>query len=334
MRISTIVCCLLALAGAAFAQGDKGSLAGTVTDPFGKPARLATVQAKNTATGAVAKASASATGGYKLGDLAAGTYDVTVNAPGVRGFERNGVAVQAAKATALDIRLQEGTQLSTLGEDGESIVADQKTHKPPSGPTPRTFDGKPDLTGVWWSPVTVDPGKPEWTPYAQKIAQERADNFRKDAPQAHCLPGATLRRGPLYEFVQSKEMIVEISDDDSPGFHHIYFGRSHPKDPDTLWYGDSVARWDGDTLVVDRVNFVDEVWLDQDSHPHGENLHIVERYRRPDLGHLETEITVEDPKVLVKPWTFKRISELAAGHSIREFLCTENNRDVPHMVGK
>jgi hypothetical protein len=334
MRILTISICLAALSLAALAQGDKGSISGTVTDPFGKPARLANVQAKNTATGAVSKASAGATGNYKLADLPAGAYDVTANAPGVRGFERKGVSVQAAKATALDIRLEEGTQLSTLGEDGESIVADQKKHAPPSGPAPRTIDGKPDLSGVWWSPVTVDPGKPEWTAYAQKVAQERTENYRKDAPQARCLPGATLRRGPLYEFVQTKDTIVEISDDDSPGFHHIYFGRSHPKDPDILWYGDSVARWDGDTLVVDRVNFEDAVWLDQDSHPHGPDLHIVERYRRPDLGHLETEITVEDPKVLAKPWTFKRVSELAAGHTIREFLCTENNRDVPHMIGK
>ena len=127
---------------------------------------------------------------------------------------------------------------------------------------------------------------------------------------------------------------MEISDDDSPGFHQIYMGRSHPKEADPLWYGDSVARWDGDTLVVDRVNFDEGVWLDQDAHPHSDKLHVIERVRRPDLGHLETEITVEDPAVLAKPWTFKRTSDLAAGHSIREFMCTENNRDLEHLVGK
>jgi len=242
--------------------------------------------------------------------------------------------VQAAKATSFDIRLQEGTQLSTLGEDTEAILADQKKHLPPSGPTPRTADGKPDLSGVWWSPVVIDPGKPEWTAYAAQVAKERTENNRKDAPQAHCLPSAIVRRGPLYEFAQTKDIIVEISDDDSPGFHQIYVGRAHPKDPDPLWYGDSVARWEGDTLVVDRVNFEENAWLDQDSHPHSEKLHVIEKIRRPDLGHLETEITVEDPAVLAKPWTFKRTSDLAAGHEIREFLCTENNRDLPHMVGK
>ena len=86
--------------------------------------------------------------------------------------------------------------------------------------------------------------------------------------------------------------------------------------------------------MVDRVNFDAAVWLDQDAHPHSDKLHVVERVRRPDLGHLETQITVEDPAVLAKPWTFTRRSDLAAGHTIREFMCTENNRDLEHLVGK
>jgi len=335
MRILTISICLAALAASAFGEGEKGSISGTVTDPRGKiAAKGVTVQAKNAATGAVAKAAAATNGKYTLADLPAGVYDITVNVPGLRGFERKAVAVEAAKATPFDIRLQEGTQLSTLGEDTEAILADQKKHTPPTGSTPRTADGKPDLTGVWWSPAVTDPGKPEWTAYAVKIAGERMENNRKDSPQAHCLPSAVLRRGPLYEFVQSKDIVVEISDDDSPGFHQIYMGRAHPQEPDPLWYGDSTARWDGDTLVVDRMNFEEGVWLDQDAHPHSEKLHVVERVRRPDLGHLETEITVEDPAVLARPWTFKRTSDLAAGHFIREFMCTENNRDIEHMLGK
>jgi hypothetical protein len=334
MRTAMISFCVTALALAAFGQGDKGSITGTVTDPFGRIARNATVQGKNAASGAVSKATTSANGSYTLADLPAGSYDITVNVPGLRGFEKKALAVQAAKATAFDIRLQEGTQLSTLGEDTEAILADQKKHLPPAGAAPRTADGKPDLSGVWWSPVVTDPGKPEWTAYAVKIAQDRQSNNRKDSPQAHCLPSAVVRRGPLYEFVQSKDIIVEISDDDSPGFHQIYVGKSHPREPDPLWYGDSIARWEGDTLVIDRVNFEEGVWLDQDAHPHSDKLHVIERVRRPDLGHLETEITVEDPAVLAKPWTFKRTSDLAAGHTIREFMCTENNRDLEHLVGK
>jgi hypothetical protein len=147
-------------------------------------------------------------------------------------------------------------------------------------------------------------------------------------------PAAILRRGPLYEFVQTKDIIVEISDDDSPGYYQIYLEHSHPKEPDPQWYGDSVARWEGDTPVVDRVNFDERAWLDQQSHPHSAKLRIVERIRRPDLGHLEMEITVEDPEALATPWTFKSNSDLAAGHTVREFICAENNRDPEHMVGK
>jgi len=82
------------------------------------------------------------------------------------------------------------------------------------------------------------------------------------------------------------------------------------------------------------VNFEDQVWLDQDAHPHSDQLHIIERYRRPDLGHLETEVTVEDPGILARPYTMKRVSDLAPGEEIREFICTENNRDIEHLVGR
>ena len=106
-----------------------------------------------------------------------------------------------------------------------------------------------------------------------------------------------MRLGPLFEFVQDKSTILVVSDDDSPGFHHVYLNRGHPKEPDPLWYGDSVAHWEDDTLVVDRVNFHEDVWLDQESHPHTDKLHVIERYRRAtaSLGHLEATVTVIDP---------------------------------------
>ena len=255
--------------------------------------------------------------------------------PGVAPFSQKGVTVTVANTNRIDINLSEGSQLSTLGEDSSAIAADLKRHNPPSGPTPRTADGKPDLSGVWWSPRTVDPGKAEFLAPALEITRKRAEDNRKDSPQAHCLPNAVTRVGPLYEFVQTKAFLVMISDDDSPGFHQIYLdGRPHPKEPDPLWYGHNIGRWEGDTLVVDRVNFEDQVWVDQDAHPHSDKLHIVERYHRVDLGHLETEVTVEDPGVLARPWTMKRISDLAPGEEIREFICTENNRDLPHLVGR
>ena len=144
------------------------------------------------------------------------------------------------------------------------------------------------------------------------------------------------RWGPLFQLSQTKDALVVISDDESPGFHQFRLNRrAHPEEADRdLWYGDSIGHWEGDTLVVDRVSFKEDVWLDQAAHPHSDKLHVVERYRRPDLGHLEEEITVEDPGVLARPWVMKQVADLAANEEIREFICAENNRDLTHMVGK
>jgi Carboxypeptidase regulatory-like domain len=319
----------------AFGQGDRGAISGSVKDPVGAIVAGASVQATNASTGTVYKSTSSKLGAYTIADLPSGSYEVSLSLPGVAPFAQKNVAVSAEKTARVDINLKEGTQLSTLGEDPLAIAADQKRHHPPSGPTPRTAEGKPDLSGVWWSPRTVDPGKPEFLPFAVEVARKRTEDNRKDSPQARCLPSAVTRIGPLYELVQTKAYLIMISDDDSPGFHQIYLnGRPHPKEPDPLWYGDSIGHWEGDTLVVDRVNFEEQVWLDQDAHPHSDKLHIIERYRRVDLGHLETEVTVEDPGILAKPWTMKRVSDLAPGEQIREFICAENNTDIEHLVGR
>lgn len=334
-RMRTMVLLTAAIGVSVWGQGLRGSITGTVTNPAGaRPAGIA-VQAKLAGSTSAAKAVTAEGGKFTLPNLAVGKYDVTVNVPGLRGFDQKNVNVDAGENTPLDIRLEEGTQLSTLGEDTQAIIAHAKRHNPPPGPAPRLANGRPDLSGVWWAPVVTEPGKAEWLPSAQAIARQRNEDNRKDSPQARCLPSAVLRARPLHEFVQSPELLVELFDDDSPGFHQIYTdGRQHPSDPDPLWYGDSIGHWEDDTLVVDRVQFEDAVWLDQDAHPHSDQLHIIERYRRVDLGHMETVFTVEDPGVLAKPWTFKRVSELAPKETIREFMCTENNRDVEHLVGK
>ena len=334
MRPQTVVVYISLLSAAAFAQSEKGTLAGKVLDPFGYPATVASVQVKNAQSGVTLKAAIGKDGGYSIPDLPAGAYDVTVNMPAVQGFSQKGVAIAAAKTTTLDVRLKEGSQMSTLGEDALHSIEDEKLHAPPAGPAPRTGEGKPDFSGVWWRPTSVDPGKPEWTPWAQQIARERTENNRLESPKARCLPSNIMFTGAVWQFVQSKDFLIWISDDDSPGFHQIYIGRNHPPDPNPGWYGHSVAKWEGDTLVVDRIAFDERMWLDGASHPHSDQLHIIEKYRRPDLGHLEMEVTMEDPKALAKPFTQKLVSELAPKEEIFEFVCTENNRDVSHLVGK
>jgi Carboxypeptidase regulatory-like domain len=325
---------ILSMAAAAQTATPTGAISGALYDSIGDPIENNLVQAKNAESGAIFKATTTGKGQFTLGDLPAGSYEVSASAPGLTAFTKKDVAVQASQTASLDIRLGDTTQLNTLGEDRTHILADNKRDHPPTGPTPRTPDGHPDLSGVWWRARTVDPGKPEWLPAAVATTNQRRGTNNADSPQAHCLPSGPLRNGPLWEFVQSKDFLVYISDDESPGFHQIYLdGRSHPADPNPAWYGHSIGRWDGDTLVIDRVGFDPRVWLDQESHPVSDKLHIVERYRRPDLGHLDIEITVDDPGVLAKPFTQKRTADLA-NEEIFEFICTENNRDVNHMVGK
>lgn len=325
---------LTAIAAIAQNPAPTGAISGTLFDSIGDPIDHNEVLAENADTHAVFKATTSAKGKYTLSGLPPGKYFVVASAPGLKTFAMKGVVVQTALTLRFDIHLADTTQLNTLGEDRLRISEDNKRDHPPSGPAPRTPDGKPDLSGVWWQPRTVDPGKPEFLPAAIAIQRERLANNLKESPQAHCLPSAPLRNGPLWEFVQSKNFLIYISDDESPGFHQIYLdGRGHPADPNPAWYGHSIGRWDGDTLVVDRVAFDPRVWLDIEAHPHSDKLHIIERYHRPDLGHLEIEITVDDPGVLEKPWTQKRVADLAH-EEISEFICAENNKDVEHMIGR
>ena len=332
MRLFTL---FVALSAAAAAQDKTGAIHGKVVDPDGVAVQSVAVRATNTKTGATVSATTGRDGSYTLNALSAGAYDIAVSADTMANFSRKGVAVDASQTVALEIRMQFNTQLGTLGEDRVAFKTNMERHRPPSGPTPRTKDGKPDLSGVWWTPTTIDSGSPQFLPAAEAVAEQRRAVNNKESPQAHCLPSNATRFGPLFQFVQSQDYLIMISDDDSPGFHQVYLdGRGHPADPNPAWYGHNIGHWEGDTLVVDRVGFHERVWLDQPAHPHSEKLHIVERYRRPDLGHLESEVTVDDPGVLAKPYTMKRVADLAQGYEIYEFICPENERDVRHMVGK
>ena len=111
-------------------------------------------------------------------------------------------------------------------------------------------------------------------------------------------------------------------------------GRKHPEDPNPTWYGHSVGHWEGDTLVVDSVGFNDKFWFDFAGHPHTEKLRVTERFRRPDLGHLEYDVTIDDPGAYTKPFVMHGKSALETSTELMEYICNENNQDVPHITGK
>jgi len=111
-------------------------------------------------------------------------------------------------------------------------------------------------------------------------------------------------------------------------FHVIPIGKQHVKDARPTWFGDSIGVWDGNTFVVDTVNFNGRTRLDTIGHPHSDALHVIERFTRTDDKHLAYEVTIDDPKTFTKPWTNKRIFTLRPDWEIMEYSCEENNKDL------
>ena len=111
-------------------------------------------------------------------------------------------------------------------------------------------------------------------------------------------------------------------------------GRPLENDPFPSWMGHSVGRWDGDTLVVESNGFNERSWLDHDGHPHSDALRMTERYRRPDFGHLEIEVTLNDPQVYARPWTVSLRADLVPDTDLLESVCNESHTSLQHWVGK
>jgi hypothetical protein len=116
------------------------------------------------------------------------------------------------------------------------------------------------------------------------------------------------------------------------GFRQIFTdGRTLPKDPVPAWQGYSIGHWERDTFVVESNGFNDRTWLDGIGHPHGEKLHITERYSRRDFGHMDLELTIDDPDWYERPWSVKVLFNLTPADELIENVCLENERDAEHM---
>jgi len=140
-------------------------------------------------------------------------------------------------------------------------------------------------------------------PWAE--AEVKREGRAIENPTARCLPWGPLLDGPFpFKFVQSPSVIVVLIEDIF-SYRQIFLdGRGHPKDGDPTWMGHSIGRWEGDTLVVDSAGFNNESWTPM-GRPHTDQLHIIERFRRIDAGHLDYEMTIDDPGTYAKPWTIK-----------------------------
>ena len=134
------------------------------------------------------------------------------------------------------------------------------------------------------------------------------------------------------QILQLPDRVVFLYEGGAHIWRVIYLdGRPHPRDVQPSWLGHSIGRWDGDTLVIDTIGLNDRVWQDLQGHPQTEKAHIIERYRRPDLGHLQIEITIDDPGAYTRPWKVRRLLDLAPGEEILEYICNENHK-TEHFV--
>jgi hypothetical protein len=171
-------------------------------------------------------------------------------------------------------------------------------------------------------------------PEAAKLFGERAQGNAKD-PGVDCLPlGIPISSlvSEVHKIVQTPDLIVILLEVDNAHRQIYTDGRKLPVDPQPSWLGYSVGKWDRDTLVVDTVGFNDKAWLDVLGHPRSESLHLTERYHRRDFGHMDVEMTFDDPKMYTKPFTIKITHQLIPDSDILEYFCAENEKDRAHQA--
>jgi hypothetical protein len=213
-----------------------------------------------------------------------------------------------------------------------------KEYQPPSGPTPRTAKGKVDLSGVWQKPYVPDmtkdgknqKGFPDlpFTPWGEH-EWKTYDAAEGDYTGA-CLPFGMTRSMNTPEpmqFMQSDTYLAFLFEQNSWFTVVPIDGRKHG-DGIPTWFGDSVGHWEGDTLVVDTVNFNGKTRLDTIGHPHSDQLHLVQRFSRPDLGHITHEMIIDDAKTFTRAWKTTRTFTLRPDWEMMEYSCEENNKSL------
>jgi hypothetical protein len=215
-----------------------------------------------------------------------------------------------------------------------------------NAPAPRNADGTPSLAGVWFR---VRPSKrvnpaannlldfmPDGAsipirPEAEALYQHRRDVLLSAGrPSERCLP-QTIPDGMLhgdakFKIVQTPALTL-ILYEQFTDFRQVFTdGRSHPNDPQPTWFGYSTGQWKGDEFVVETIGFHDKTWLDDSGHPHSDALKTTERFRRLDFGHLQLQVTIDDPKTYTGPFTLTLNLMLQTDFDLIENVC-ENERD-------
>jgi hypothetical protein len=214
-------------------------------------------------------------------------------------------------------------------------------------PPRRLANGKPDLSGFWVPAAFVKhlldlaaDMKPEdipLQPWARALYEERIDNNGKDHPGVRCWPSGIPEKNNIpdgLKAVHTPDLLLFLHESRTIYRQIFTDGRPLPKNAQPTWMGYSVGHWEGDTLVVETIGQNGKTWLDMRGLPGTEALRVVERFTRPRIGHIDFDVTIDDPQAYTKPWTVKLGWNLLPDAELIESICEENNKDLPHMVGK
>jgi hypothetical protein len=225
-----------------------------------------------------------------------------------------------------------------------------------AAPAPRMHDGKPDFSGIWISAKTgedvasdghdlgsgrhmanlgvdMEGGLP-YQPWLVPIVKERTANLAIDDPHIRCLPDSFIRAYGLphmLKFVHKPDLLVVLNEMNA-GYRQVFTdARPLPDSPSPAWQGYSSAKWVDDTLVVDTIGFRDDNWIDWNGSVVTEAAKVREEIRRPDFGHLDIKITVDDPKAYTKPWTVNLRQRIVVDAELIDEVCLENEQFVQRM---
>jgi hypothetical protein len=330
------VACIGVVSIVSVAQQSLGEVAGIIVDPNDNVITGysgAYVTMKNTTTDIEFQASLTTDGAFELTELPTGTYDLTVLLRGAmyRTYRQQKLLVNANERLQLRLPIEWSINLGTFADDPNMLAQDMaRPGEQLFGPTPRMPDGKPDLSGVW-APVAVVGASPNpfplqpWAAEMRTALQEARGPERQNAG-AYCLPQSAVpfMTGFPWKLVQSTTVLVHLTEFFTPGWRQVFLDdRSHPEVWNPAWHGHSVGQWEGDTLVIETVGYNE---ITPGFGIHTEELRTIERISRPDLTHLEIEITAYDPGAYTGPWTTMRYGALAPNQEILEFVCPENNK--------
>jgi hypothetical protein len=257
-----------------------------------------------------------------------------------------------------------GAQWIRIRTEGIPRLADGKPNL--KAPAPRTRDGKPDFSGMWLTgnpipcakekgadfldcgvelPIAKEginmglslPGGLPYRPEVAKMVKQRTADDAKDDPHARCLPDTFIRSYGLPHIIKILQLpdVLVMLDEQNAGYRQVFTdGRALPIDPRPAWNGYSVGKWEADALVVRSVGFRDDLWLDLNGSPLTSAAKVTEKIRRLDFGHMDIELTVDDPKAYTKPWTVTLHQAIVVDTELVDEMCLENEKSSRHLGSK